>query len=261
VTAYAKDSRLIFDLGMNNGDDTAFYLSRGYNVVALDANPALCRAAEKRFRKPIDNGRLTILNAAISDSEGKTIFYVNLDNDHWSSLDLGWAGRDASRMQEISVDCRTLARLFDEFGVPHYLKIDVEGADQSVLDQLCAADELPLFVSVEDCRFGFQYMETLVSCSYDGFKLLDQSTVPQMTDAATGPSFPAGSSGPFGKDLPGEWLSHADMIALYSRTVRDCAGNRLAPRSHWWDIHCTNIGNAREDNRVQASLARVRDGP
>ena len=257
MTAYAKDSRLIFDLGMNNGDDTAFYLSRGYNVVAVDANPALCRAAEKRFRDAIDNGRLTILNAAICDSEGKATFYLNLDNDHWSSLVIGWAGREASRVQEISVDCLTLPRLFDEFGVPRYLKIDVEGVDQSVLEQLRAAVVLPLFVSVEDCRFGFQYMETLASCGYDGFKLLDQSTVPQITDAATNYRFPAGSSGPFGEDLPGEWLSHLDMVALYSRTVRDRAGNRLAPRSRWWDIHCTNIGNAQEDNRVQTSFARV----
>lgn len=248
MTAYAKDSRLIFDLGMNNGDDTAFYLSRGYNVVALDANPALCEAAKRRFRTAIDDGRLTLLNAAIWDNEGEATFYLNLDNDHWSSLDIGWAGRDASRVRKIRVNCLTLSRLFEEFGVPLYLKIDVEGVDQSILEQLRSADLLPLYVSVEDCRFGFQYMETLASCGYDGFKLLDQSNVPQMTDAATSHTFPAGSSGPFGKDLPGEWLSHSNIVALYTCTVRDRGGNRLAPRSHWWDIHCTNIGNAQNDN-------------
>jgi FkbM family methyltransferase len=132
MTAYAKDSRLIFDLGMNNGDDTAFYLSRGYNVVALDANPALCEAAERRFRTAIDDGRLTLLNAAIWDSEGEAIFYLNLDNDHWSSLDIGWARRDASRVRKIRVNCLMLSRLFEKFGVPLYLKIDVEGVDQSI---------------------------------------------------------------------------------------------------------------------------------
>jgi FkbM family methyltransferase len=248
MTAYAKDSRLIFDLGMNNGDDTAFYLSRGYNVVALDANPALCEAAERRFRTAIDDGRLTLLNAAIWDSEGEATFYLNLDNDHWSSLDIGWAERDASRVRKIRVNCLTLSRLFEGFGVPLYLKIDVEGVDQSILEQLRSEELLPLYVSVEDCRFGFQYMETLASCGYDGFKLLDQSKVPQMTDAATSHAFPAGSSGPFGEDLPGEWLSHSNIVALYTCTVRDRGGNRLAPRSHWWDIHCTNIGNAQNDN-------------
>ena len=242
MTRYAKDSRLIFDLGMNNGDDTAYYLSRGFDVVALDANPALCAGANARFSAAIDAARLTVINAAIWDKAGETTFYVNLDNDHWSSLDIGWAGRDASRCKEIKVPCVTLSDLFGRFGVPHYLKIDVEGVDDTVLGQLHGQSVLPLYVSVEDCRFGFQYMDTLVSCGYDGFKLLDQSTVTQMTDPATGRVFPAGSSGPFGSDLPGEWLSHEDMVALYSTSVRSPKGDRLAPRSHWWDIHCTNSG-------------------
>jgi FkbM family methyltransferase len=242
---YANDSRLVFDLGMNNGDDTAFYLSRGFDVLALDANPRLCDSAKLRFATAIDERRLTIVNAAISDKNGKATFYVNLDNDHWSSLHIAWAGRDSSRCQEIRVPCITLWNLFGKFGVPHYLKVDVEGADQAVLTQLRGASLLPQYVSVEDCRFGLQFMETLAACGYDAFKLLDQSTVFQITDPATGHAFSAGSSGPFGDDLPGEWLSHTDMVALYSATVRDPKGQRLAPRTQWWDIHCTHFGRCR----------------
>ena len=137
---YAKDSRLIFDLGMNNGDDTAYYLSQGFNVVALDANPTLCERAQSRFRTAIDGGRLKILNAAIWEKDGQASFYVNLDNDHWSSLDVEWAGRDATKYKEIVVQCVTLGSLFAEFGLPYYLKIDVEGVDQSVLEQLRGSD-------------------------------------------------------------------------------------------------------------------------
>jgi FkbM family methyltransferase len=240
MTRFATDSRLIFDLGMNNGDDTAHYLARGFNVVALDANPALCAAASARFQAAITADRLKIINAAISDIAGEATFYLNLDNDHWSSLDAGWAQRDRSRLREIRVNTLTLSHLFEEFGVPFYLKIDVEGVDGAILEQLQGYDLLPLFVSVEDCRFGFSFIETLAAAGYDGFKLLDQSQVPQMSDG-TG-RFPAGSSGPFGHDLPGSWLSHADMVAHYARTVRDRGGNRLAPRSPWWDIHCTKRG-------------------
>lgn len=242
MSRYATDSRLIFDLGMNNGDDTAFYLSRGFNVVALEANPALCARAEKRFHNAIETGRLVVRNAAIWDKNGEATFYLNLDNDHWSSLDPGWARREESRCREISVPCVTLASLIAEFGPPHYLKIDVEGVDDSVLAQLQESNLLPLYVSVEDCRFGLQYIETLAACGYDGFKLLDQSTVSSMTDPATGRVFPPGSSGPFGDDVPGEWRSHAEMVKLYSSTVRDRAGKRLAPRTQWWDIHCTHTG-------------------
>ncbi len=243
MTRYAEDSQLIFDLGMNNGDDTAYYLRRGFNVVALDANPKLCEMAQTRFRTAIDEGRVKIINAAIWEKSGEATFFVNLDNDHWSSLDVNWAGRDASRYTEISVQCVTLSNLFHDFGEPHYLKIDVEGVDLSVLNQLRDASLLPLYVSIEDCRFGFQFMEILASYGYDGFKLFDQSTVTELTDPTTGRVFPAGSSGPFGEAVPGQWLSHQDMVALYSSTVRDLAGNRLAPQTNWWDIHCTNVEN------------------
>ena len=243
---FAEDSRTIFDLGMNNGDDTAHYLAQGFDVVALDANPSLCAKATSRFQAAIAAGRLTILNAAIADREGEATFHINLDNDHWSSLDIGWAGRDASRCREIKVRCVTLAGLFAEFGVPHYLKVDVEGADLAVLEQLRGHNLLPRYTSVEDCRFGPRFIEILASCGYDGFKLFDQSTVSRIVDRATGLAFPAGSSGPFGDDVPGDWLSREDMVALYSSTVRDCDGNRLAPRTHWWDIHCTNLGKRRQ---------------
>jgi FkbM family methyltransferase len=239
MSRFARDSRLIFDLGMNNGDDTDFYLRRGFDVVALEANPALCKKAEKRFASAVTEGRLKILNVAIWDKPGAATFFVNLDNDHWSSLDIGWAGRDASRCKEINVRCVTLAELFGKFGVPRYLKIDVEGVDQAVLEQLREMDLLPLYVSVEDCRFGPRYMEILASCGYDAFKLLDQSSVPQLQGG-----FPQGSSGPFGDEVPGKWLSYAQMMAMYS-TVRDSDGNRLAPHTHWWDIHCTNIDAAK----------------
>jgi FkbM family methyltransferase len=240
MTRYAKDSRVIFDLGLNDGEDTAFYLGRGFNVVALEANPALCASALRRFDSDIGKGRLQILNVAISDRPGRAKFYVNLENDHWSSLDTTWAGRDGSTFEEIIVECVTLRELFARFSVPYYLKIDVEGADRTVLEQMQGSEELPLFVSVEDCRLGFDYMRIMAACGYNAFKLLDQSTVPQLRDRGTGHAFPAGSSGPFGDDLPGQWLSHDGMLEHYAKTVRDRAGNRIAPRNHWWDIHCTN---------------------
>ena len=34
---FMKD--LIFDVGCNNGDDTDFYLRKGFRVVAIDADP------------------------------------------------------------------------------------------------------------------------------------------------------------------------------------------------------------------------------
>ncbi len=241
MTAFAQDSRVIFDLGMNNGDDADYYLTLGYRVVALEANPTLCDRASLRFASAVADGRLTVVNGAIWETSGETTFHVNLANDHWSSIDLNWAQREGSECRAIQVACVTLPEMFARYGVPYYCKIDVEGVDHVVLDQLRTVDCLPAYVSVEDCRFGFDYMETLAACGYDGFKLLDQSTVPGRIDLANGHAFPAGSSGPLGKDIEGDWLSYDDVVAAYSTMVRDRAGYRLAPRTQWWDIHCTRL--------------------
>ena len=53
---------LIYDVGMNNGDDTAYFLHQGYRVLAIEANPVLARQAEGRFEKETREGRLIVLN-------------------------------------------------------------------------------------------------------------------------------------------------------------------------------------------------------
>jgi hypothetical protein len=42
-------SKLVFDVGVNNGDDTVYYLARGYRVVAIDANLNCMHANDSRL--------------------------------------------------------------------------------------------------------------------------------------------------------------------------------------------------------------------
>lgn len=234
---FAADSDLVIDLGMNNGDDTAYYLARGLRVVAVEANPSLCLQARGRFAQALSQGQLTLINAAISESDGLQTFYINRVNDHWSSLDASWAGREGHALEEVPIEGLPIDALFKQVGVPLYLKVDVEGADELVLDQLIGLPQLPQYLSVEDCRFGFRYLSKMSALGYERFQILDQSEVPTLTDLQVNWQFAAGSSGPFGEALPGKWLSAAEMDTHYSRTVRDRQGNRHAPRTHWWDIH------------------------
>ena len=55
----------VFDLGMHNGDDTAFYLERGFRVIAVEANPDLCEQNSVRFKRMLSRGELVIVNKAI----------------------------------------------------------------------------------------------------------------------------------------------------------------------------------------------------
>src|SRR5690349_11166216 len=81
-------SKVIYDFGMNNGDDVGYYLHKGVRVVGVEANPELCSRVEERFPDAIADGRLTILNVALSDVEtSKPItFYVHKHNHVLSRL-------------------------------------------------------------------------------------------------------------------------------------------------------------------------------
>jgi|SRR5579884_2021973 len=223
---------------MNNGDDTEYYIKKGYRVVAVEANPSLCEHARIKFEQAIKLHRLFIHNVAVWTEYGRRSFFVNQKNDHWSSLDPGWARRDDTSCHEIVMDCVPLSHLIALHGVPLYLKIDIEGVDELVVRQLQGQEYLPLYVSMEDCRFGYEYMKALNDLGYTDFKLLDQGGLGSLTDASIGHRFRLGSSGPFGEDIPGPWLSYEDVLSEYSRRVRDRNGIRVAPCSSWWDIHC-----------------------
>lgn len=231
--------RLVFDLGMNNGDDTAYYLAKDYDVIAVEANPQLCEVAFERFSSDISSGRLVILNAAITDCIKDCVFYINTENHHWSSLDINWATRNNTNVMPCSVKGMTLRHIVELHGCPFFLKIDIEGGDIAVLNQLLEISLRPEFLSIEDCRFGFEYLELLQKIGYRRFKLSNQALVPQMEDLAIDHHFHLGDSGMFGDDLPGQWLAYQTFLDLYEKTVRSRQSlQRIAPPDVWWDLHC-----------------------
>ena len=75
---------LIYDVGFHRGEDTAFYLRKGYRVVAFEADPDLVRQGVRRFGRELTDGRLEIIEGAISDSvEQEITFYRNPNNTVW----------------------------------------------------------------------------------------------------------------------------------------------------------------------------------
>lgn len=69
---------LIYDIGFHKGEDTLFYLLKGYNVVAVDADIELIEEGKSSFKEYIDNGRLILLNYAITNESDKDInFFIS----------------------------------------------------------------------------------------------------------------------------------------------------------------------------------------
>jgi FkbM family methyltransferase len=175
-------SDLIYDIGLFDGGDTAYYLYRGYNVVAVDANPVMVENARLRFVGEVQNKMLTLLNVGISSAPGMATFWIS-DVPEWSSFDRTIACRDGTGHRSASVPVVPLAHLFEEYGVPHYLKIDIEGNDRVCVEAL-QGGTLPRYISVESECVGDSavlsdveataMLELLRNVGYQRFKLVNQ---------------------------------------------------------------------------------------
>ena len=231
---------LIFDFGMHNGDDTDYYLRKGFHVVAVEANPTLCALGASRFAAEIAEGRLTICNIGVAPARGELTFYINRAITEWSSFDREIASR-GHPVTEIKVRAARPEDFFKAFGVPYYCKIDIEGFDRLVVDSVAKLPVKPSYVSFENG--APRDFELLAAAGYESFLLVEQSVIPQVS--LPSPSregntidhaFPAGSSGPFGLDLTGEWLGVEETRAMLEKHHRELAAR--AERGYdWWDLH------------------------
>ncbi len=185
---------LIYDIGLHVGNDTANYVADGYRVIAIEANPMLVEHCKKRFARELQNGLLRILPVGIGPSDEMMPFYVNPRNTEWSAFDKEIAWRDGQEGPVVNVPVVKLEDLFKHFGVPYYLKSDIETGDRYVLDALetLERNELPIYMSIEAHKL--EYLARLNAMGYSAFKVVDQR--------AHGIH---ACSGPFGEKAPGPW--------------------------------------------------------
>lgn len=224
--------RLIIDVGMHSGKDTEFYLRKGFDVVAIEANPALVQRARSRLGEYLSEGRLRIYEVAIADYEGEIDFFVNRQHDDWGTISTAFAARNerkGTKNSVIRVECTTFQTILMKCGVPYYLKIDVEGVDTKCLRALMALRERPKYVSIEagltSLRETFTELSLLWKLGYRHFKIVNQrlnSTVrcpsPPLEGDFVDYRFDGTCSGPFGEEAPGEWMSPAETFIKYLAT-------------------------------------------
>jgi FkbM family methyltransferase len=250
--------RTVFDVGMNNGDDSSYYLSMGYKVIAVEANPILVWRARVRFQAEIASGQLVIEPLGVSDHTGTGTFWINEERDVFSSFDRVRASRGGNHCRSVDVECVTLDTLLKKHGLPYYLKLDVEGAEPHCLASLRSIG-LPDYISVE--AESLEYLLLLWQLGYRRFKIVDQmrhnSRFPAFTNdglflrlakymcgyadrfknRALKVSFPRGCSGPLGEDTSGSWHTLEetvyDWLHLYFG-YKDRGS--LSPNS-WYDFH------------------------
>ncbi len=241
-----KSNDLIFDLGFFNGDDTAFYLVKGFRVIAVEANPKLVTAGVKRFKQEIKIKKLILLNKAVCETSGKVNFYIHATKPDWSSCLLNMAESDGSKSTRVTVDATNLHKLFSEYGVPYYLKVDIEGCDLLVAKQLSECKVKPKFVSFEISRKDYDgIFSNLKAAGYSKYQLVNQANNPKrvipgkVTDNKGNKFiFSEFSSGLFGEDLPKDkWLSYHEILSCYIKYKELKQIDNVELALGWLDVH------------------------
>lgn len=136
---FLKPGMLIFDIGANMGNYAALFAKRGAKVIALEPQPFCFRFMRLRF---MFNGKVTLVPYAVGERESKMEMTVSSAHT-LSSLNKEWIEKvnisDRFRQhsptwnEKIEVSVTTLDQLIARYGIPDYIKIDVEGFEKNVL--------------------------------------------------------------------------------------------------------------------------------
>lgn len=242
-------------------------------VVGVEANPHLAKKAEHRFAGAIAEGRLMIEAIAVASYAGEIDFFINNEHDDWGTTSPKFASRKekmGTANQVVKVPSQTFDSILRKHGIPYYLKIDIEGADLLCLQALSGAkaNERPRFVSIEaglnSFDETFSELSLLWQLGYWNSKIVNQirnhqiaCPNPPLEGVYTQHSFDGMSSGPFGEEAPGEWMSAEKTFLHFRRILREQkyfgAGgslfrtpihrlyNKIINPVGWYDIHARHV--------------------
>ncbi len=198
---------LIFDIGANEGYNTAIFQDLGTRVISVEPDRRNQKALKARFR---NSDKVMVVDKAISDRPGSEIFHVCQQGSALNTLNIKWKhileNPKRNRWQQsfifsgksYSVQTTTLDELIQEFGKPYFIKIDTEGYEEKALIGL--SHKIPL-ISFEanlpefleesllciehlkaldaDARFNYAVSDRLELTNYEDaakFKLFVQNT-------------------------------------------------------------------------------------
>ena len=131
---------LIFDVGANMGRKSFIFLKLAKKVIAFEPSEKLFRFLKRRFQ--IDN--VLLFNCALGSSVTTLDFFVVEGNEAYNSLNKKHiestaikrriATRENIKLTKVKVEI--LENFIQKYGMPKYIKIDVEGHEYEVIKGL-----------------------------------------------------------------------------------------------------------------------------
>jgi FkbM family methyltransferase len=138
------EKKLAFDIGANKGNKVSALLGLGYKVVALEPEKSSLSTLRWRFS---GNKKVTIVDRGVSEAPGATSIYIAGPRSGLNTLSAKWKdslqspdtnrwGRSFRYSDSYEITLTTLDELIRQWGLPYFIKIDVEGYENKVLKGL-----------------------------------------------------------------------------------------------------------------------------
>lgn len=203
---FLSPGNLGFDIGAHLGNRANAWEALGARVVAVEPQPYLCQNMKRRFR---DKEAITIVQKAIGAESGKQKMFISNLHPTVSSMAVDWMEevRQMTSFQgvqwddEVEVEVITLDRLIENYGVPDFCKIDVEGYEYEVLQGLnypvpaLSFEYLP--ATIADAQACIRLLEKIGNYQYN-LSILEKHSF-----------------------FFGEWLDHSTMIKALEKFRED----------------------------------------
>ena len=145
-SSFIKKDDLCFDVGANVGNRITTMLLLGAKVVAIEPQKSCQLVLQAKF-----SNKITLIKEGLSSQIEKKIFYISNANV-LSSFSKEWINNvSESRFNQykwtesLEIQMTTIDNLINKYGIPKFIKIDVEGYELEVLKGLSKKIEMISF--------------------------------------------------------------------------------------------------------------------